>query len=84
MANAVKPTIKYEVGGVANEVNVIRRKMLPPHVERRGRERHTVCDVLTAELTNGEELCQNREQKALEAHTEFLARHVARPLATVW
>lgn len=72
---------------MAAEVNMIRRKRLPPNVERRGPVLHTVYDVLIAELTNSEELRQNHEQKAPEACTEFVAGYVAtdelRPIATV-
>lgn len=55
-AKAIKSTIKYEVGGGAAEVNVIRRMNLPPHIERRGRALRTVYDILSTELRNGEEL----------------------------
>lgn len=86
-AKAARLVCHYEIGGSALDINVIRRKRLPPHIERRGRTLRAVYDALTTKFTSGEELRQNHEQKATEPCTKVLARHSAedelRPFATI-
>lgn len=86
IAKAARPTLQH--GGQHEQVRVLRRKNLPPPVERRGQALHVVYDALESELTAGEEIKQVHEQRGPASHTDFFAKHIdtdeLRPLATVW
>lgn len=82
----MKPTL--QVGGERVPVAVVRRKILPPSIERRGQALHIVYDSLVSELTAGEEIKQVHEQRCAEPRTDFCAKHSEtdelRLMATVW